>query len=589
MARKLSRISKGKAPDLGVIQSLYDRGQFRKAMFQAQNALKTLPESVGLHALAGFSAQKLGETAVADSLLTKAVELAGTVDEASLNLPQALAQIGRWSMALPMFVSFLKTNPTHAAALHGLGRCLLKTGEVDKAIVLLGDALKYGPDQAEYAVTLGEAFGESGQEVLALQCYEIAHQLAPSDLEILLNCAKTAYDLGQLEKAEAFLLAGLGQQPDNAAFLSNYATILYALGRIDEAIEKWRLGMDLHPGYSISYSNFANKKRTDEIEDFGSRLDAQLRRKLPKADEMHFRLAKVDVLEAQGDYEAAYEELLRANALRLDGSAWHMDQTETLFAHIKTLFSEQVSVSCQPEHASVTPIFILGMPRSGTSLTEAILGRHSDVKQRGELGYLAQLVNQMGLLKQTMTSDQAAQLAQAYMARLTQTGASPFITDKMPDNYRLVGYIAMAMPNARIVHVQRDPRACCWSNFRQYFSSDLLEYSYDPETVVRQFELYQDLMQFWHNRFPGRIIDVDYETLVENPDQHIPELVERLGLGWQEACLTPQKSLNAVRTASQDQVRKKIYKGSAQGWLKYEAQAGGWLSRLPEHQPIHGQ
>ncbi len=588
MPQKLSGVSKNKVSDLDVIQSLYDKGEFRKVMFHAQKAIKAQPGHVGLHALAGFSAQKLGESASADELLSKAVQLAEADDAAPLNLPQALAQVGRWSMALPLFVSYLKKNPTHAAALNGLGRCLLEMGDVDKAAILLGDALKYAPEEAAYASDLGEAFGRTGQDVLALQCYEIAYKLAPDDQEHLMKCAKTAYELGELKAAVGFLETGLALRPDSSAFLSNYAIALNALGRTEEANAQWRLVMDLDPGYSISYSNFASKKRIEQIEDFSQRLDQQLGRKHSKYDEMHFRFAKVDLHEARGEYDDAYENLLIANALRLEGTTWKMDDTERAFERIKSQFADQSDINCHYEDGGVTPIFILGMPRSGTSLTEAILGRHSDVKQRGELSYLTVLANQMGLIGQTFDADQASRWAQAYMARLSQSGTRPFITDKMPDNYRMIGHIAMAMPNARIVHVYRDPRACCWSNFRNYFSTDLLDYSYDTETVIRQFELYQDLMAFWRERFPGRIIDVDYEALVESPELQIPNLIQSVGLNWQEACLAPQDSANVVRTASQEQVRKRIYKGSARGWRRYEAQAGAWLSRLPDHQPIAG-
>ena len=588
MPQKVSGVLKNKRSDLEVIQSLYDKGQFRKVMFRAKQAIKLQPDHVGLHALAGFSAQKLGEGASADELLTKAVRLAQTGDATSLNLPQALAQLGRWSMALPLFVSFLKKNPTHAQALNGAGCCLVGMGDVDKAIVLLSDALKYAPDEAAYASDLGEAFGRTGQDVLALQCYDIAYKLAPGDLEHVMKCAKTAYDLGELEVTVGYLDAGLGQWPDNPGLLSNYATTLNALGRIEDAIVQWRKVMDLHPSYSISYSNFASKKRIERIEDFSHRLDQQLSRRLSRNDEMHIRIAKVDLHEERREYGAAYENLLIANRLRLADSAWSIEETENVFERIKGQFSEPAEINSRYDAGGVTPIFILGMPRSGTSLTEAILGRHSDVMPRGELKYLTLLVNQMDMVGQAFGSDQASRLAEAYMVRLRQSGSRPFITDKMPDNYRLIGHIAMAMPNARIVHVRRDPRACCWSNFRTYFSTDQLEYSYDTDSLIRYFELYQDLMAFWHERFPGRIIDVDYEALTADPDAEIPTLIQSLGLEWQEDCLAPQDSGNVVRTASQEQVRKKIYKGSAQGWRKYEAQAGGWLSRLPDHQPNVG-
>ncbi|WP_294223927.1 tetratricopeptide repeat-containing sulfotransferase family protein [uncultured Shimia sp.] len=580
-------VSKTQAADLGVIQSLYDKGEFRKVVFRAQKALKALPGHVGLHALAGFSAQQLGDDRTAEALLSKAAQLAQTEENASVDLPLGLAQIGRHALAVPLFVACLKKTPTHAAALNGLGRSLLALGEVQNAIVLLGDALKHGADQPEYAADLGAAFEASGQPVLALECYEIARKLAP-ELGRFTRSAKAMYGLGQFDKGLVCLEEGLALWPDDPALLSNYASILNALGRRDDALAQWQKVLEAHPTYSVAYSNFANSQKPSLIEGFEDRIDAQLKRNPAKTDALKFHYAKVAVHEERGDYEEAYRNLLTANALRFEEAGFDIEVEARLFDQIKQQFDAQPDIEVAMDENEATPIFILGMPRAGSSLTETIIGRHSEVEQKGELDYLALLVKQLGLLGNPLDGAQANLLRQTYLSRLTQAGGGAFITDKMPQNFRLIGHIATAIPKARIVHVHRDPKACCWSNFRHFFTSDGLGFTNDVDCLIRYYDMYQDLMAFWHERFPGRIIDVDYEALTADPDVEIPELIQTLGLDWQEACLAPQDSANVVRTASQEQVRKKIYKGSAQGWRKYEAQAGGWLSRLPDHQPNGG-
>ncbi|MFY0662614.1 MAG: sulfotransferase [Shimia sp.] len=587
MPQKVQGVSKIASSDLGVIQSLYDKGEFRKVMFRAQKAIKAQPTHVGLHALAGFSAQQLGDAAIADSFLSKAAHLAQR-EEASLELPLGLTQVGRPALAVPLFVAFLKAAPRHAVALNGLGRALLAMGDVDNAIVVLGDALKYGADQPGYPMDLGEAFEASGQQVLALECYDIAGKLAPNDVQPLLKAAKLMYALGELDGARNLLEAGLSLWPENAALLGNYASVLNALGCKDEALAQWQKVMDVAPAYSIAYCNFANSQKPSRIADFDDRIAAQLRRDPPASDALKFGFAKVAAQEEREEYADAYRNLLAANALRFKETGFDIETEARLFDALKRQFTEQPALEVVAAEEDPTPIFILGMPRSGSSLTETIIGRHSQVVQKGELDYFALMVKQLGLVGSPLDTAQAAKLRQAYLTRLTQTGSGAFITDKMPQNFRLIGHIATALPQARIVHVHRDPKACCWSNFRHFYASNSLGFTNDMDSLIRYFELYQDLMAFWHERFPDRIIDVDYEALVADPDVQIPTLIQSLGLDWQAACLAPEDSANVVRTASQEQVRKKIYKGSADGWRKYEAQAGGWLSRLPDHQPIGG-
>ena len=350
----------------------------------------------------------------------------------------------------------------------------------------------------------------------------------------------------------------------------------------------WRLVMDVDSTYSIAYSNFANSQKPSHIADFEDRIDAQLRHKPAPTDALKLSYAKAAAQEERGAYEEAYRSLLAANALRFEEAGFDIEAEASLIDQIKRQFEDQPDIEVAVDENEATPIFILGMPRAGSSLTETIIGRHSEVEQKGELDYLAPLVKQLGLLGNLLDSAQANLLRQAYLSRLAQSGGGAFITDKMPQNFRRIGHIATAMPKVRIVHVHRDPKACCWSNFRHFFASDGLGFTNDVDCLIRYYDMYRDLIGFWSERFPGRVIDVNYEGLVADSETQIPDLIQSLGLDWQEACLAPQDSANVVHTASQEQVRKKIYKGSAQGWRKYEAQAGGWLSRLPDHQPTGG-
>lgn len=542
------------------------------------------PYRVGLRETKGGQKSPVG----ASDLRSYALQLMAKVDVDPLALPRSLLARKQWQSALPLFAAHLKIEPDHAEALNGLGRCLIGVGDIASGVATLAEAVKLAPENVSYVADLGEAFEASGQHVPALECFDIAQKFAPAEPTYVLCSARVLYVLGQLELGVQLLEVSAEAWPENADVAGCYAVFLEAVGRPKEALVQWTKALELSPENSATYANFVAFRRPSEMDDFEKRLDARLKQKNSKTDEMRFRFAKVAVLEERGEYEGAYRSLQIANRRFFETSGFDITQEERLFEGLKQQFSQQSDVTPNAKARSATPIFILGLPRSGSSLTETILGCHSEVSQGGELDYLAPLVKQMGLLQAPLTAKQADALGDAYMSRLTQSGEAHYVTDKMPLNFRLIGHIVTALPQARIVHVYRDPKACCWSNFRHFFAGDGLGFTADAESLIRYFEMYQDLMAFWHERFPGRIIDVDYEALVQDPDTQIPTLIQALGLEWQGACLSPQDSDNVMRTASQDQVRKKIYQGSANGWRRYEAQAGGWLSRLPDHRSTGG-
>jgi hypothetical protein len=217
------------------------------------------------------------------------------------------------------------------------------------------------------------------------------------------------------------------------------------------------------------------------------------------------------------------------------------------------------------------------MMRSGTTLVEQILSSHSAVHGAGELETLGSLclpvMETFHATKQRPTSADLQGLRDRYVDELTglaQGGA--VVTDKMPSNFLWIGFILASLPEAKIIHMRRDPVATCWSIFKHYFSSNGNGYAFDLKDVAAYYHLYAQLMQHWHDLFPGRVRDVPYETLTEEPDTWSRKIVEFSGLPWEEACLDFHMNKRAVRTASASQVRKKMYKGSSEAWMKYETQ-----------------
>lgn len=231
-----------------------------------------------------------------------------------------------------------------------------------------------------------------------------------------------------------------------------------------------------------------------------------------------------------------------------------------------------------------SPIFIVGMPRSGTSLAEQILASHSQVFGGGELEDLGRILGPVVQqeppgTKEQINTQMLVSLRNTYLNELaSRPGDTPFITDKMPTNFKWIGFLLSVMPGVKIINMQRDPVATCWSIFKLQFRGS--GYTNDLVDIAEYYKLYLDLMEFWRKEFPDQIYDLDYEALTKNQEQETLRLLEYCGLEWEQQCLEFYNTERAVRTLSDKQVRQKMYTGSSEVWRKYEAQLSPLLEAL---------
>jgi tetratricopeptide (TPR) repeat protein len=388
------------------------------------------------------------------------------------------------------------------------------------------------------------------------------------------NMGNALQDQGKLEEAIASYEKALSLKPDYAEAYNNMGNALKDQGKLEEAIASYEKVLSLKPDYAEAHRNLSTlvkyKPDTTQI----SLISDMLKRSDFNDDDrcnLHFTFAKMK--EDLDDLDVAFENYVIGGRLRKKLLSYDSKDDEHRFSKIRSTAPKIKALAMNETMQAATnvPVFILGMPRSGTTLVEQIISSHSLVHGAGELPFLERFGSSLSLGNQTISSENTLQMRNAYLNELEKvSNGCRFVSDKMPHNFQHIGLILKALPEAKIIHVKRDPAATCWSNFKQYFSSNGLGYSYELSDTVKFFKLYQDLMSFWDQQFSDQIYHLDYDKLTLEQESETKNLIQYLGLEWEPQCLSPHKNKRSVTTASQQQVREKVYTGSSQAWRKFK-------------------
>ena len=297
--------------------------------------------------------------------------------------------------------------------------------------------------------------------------------------------------------------------------------------------------------------------------------------------DINFGLAKA--CEDLENFEQAYTHYREGNELRKKLLNYDIKQDMRLFNQLESNFPKIENISLEHEklQRDLTPIFIVGMPRSGTTLVEQIVSSHSKVTGAGELKYVEQFGAAIATGISEANNESLLNYRAKYLDKLkSYSSGNLIVTDKMPQNFRYIGLITKAFPEAKIIHVKRNPAAVCWANYRQYFVSKGIGYCYAIDDIISYLRLYENLMDFWTNTLSNRIYQLDYERLTVSQEIETRELIDYLELDWDEKCLSPQKNARSVATASSLQVRKQVYQGSSEQWKRYQPFLNGALDEI---------
>ena len=565
--------------------NLYTQGQYQIAQTQASQLLKQFPNSVNLYNIIGVTDKELGNLDEAIDAYNKALSIRPNIAEIYNNIGIILKDQGKLEEAIDAYNKALSIKPDYAEAYNNKGYALKDQVKLEESIDAFSKALSIKPDYAEAYNNMGITLKHQGKLEEAIDSYNKALSIKPDYAKAYNNKGTALRDQNKLQQAIGAFNKALSLKPCYAEAYNNLGTAFQDQGNFEEARSAYRKALSIKPDYAKAHLNLSYIKKYKEDDDQLVQVQKLYKREDLREDtrcSLSFALAKM--YEDLGKLDKAFVHLAEGNNLRKKLINYSTHQDENLFRKLKIVQPNLLknSLKIKKKSIKIAPIFILGMPRSGTTLVEQIISSHSEVTGAGELIYMSQFGGHLALDHKSINTAAISIFRDRYLSEVSKlSNGKRFITDKMPQNFGFIPLICAAFPEAKIIHIKRNAAATCWSNYKTYFTSDIIGYCYDLKDVVSYYGLYSDLMKHWQSKYGDRIYNLNYENLITDQKKQTRKLIKHLGLSWEAACLSPHKNKRSVRTASQQQVRQEIYKGSSEAWRKYEPYLNGALDDLP--------
>lgn len=500
----------------------------------------------------------------------------------------ACMRAGKWREAAGILKTLRGRHPREPELMRLAGVVAYKLGDNKRALDSLQSALAHHRDPALVHTNIGSVLRGAGQSGASRRHFETALEHNPDFEPAWYNLGLLHQQQARPEEARRCFENAVERRPNRVDGWLCLGHARKALGDIDEAAAAYRRGLDLQPGSGDLWWSLANIKTVafspEEVE--------KMRAAANKADEagqmpgVHFALAKA--LEDEGAYAGAFEQLRIGNSLQRRRVQYDAVAKQRLGERIRKAFDhELMSRLAGTGDDSYAPIFIVSLPRSGSTLVEQILSSHSEITGASELPDLGEVAlsaladDEPGGWSPERIRDLGAgqfrELGAEYLRRTRRWQQTVHFTDKMPNNFPLVGLIGLILPGARIINVRRDPRDTGLSCYRQLFQRGH-NWSYDLEEIAAHYRYYDGLMRHWHRVMSGRILEVRYESLLEDFENQVRRLLGFCGLDWEPACLDFSRNPRAVRTASAGQVRQGLNRSALERWRCYEAHLGPLLT-----------
>ncbi|TIR36995.1 MAG: tetratricopeptide repeat protein [Mesorhizobium sp.] len=503
-----------------------------------------------------------------------------------------LHQTGRSAEGLDLLEQSVRLQPKNPDFLNNLGTVMRDLGRLGAAVDFFRGAVALRPDQLAARDNLGSSLKQLGQFEGAEEIYRGTIGRNPFHVRARIGLAETLQEAGRLDEALAVFREALAIRPKDADLLHGLGVGLMEKGSLGEAAEHFRQALAVDPGMARAWLMLTQVKRQQERDAELAGMEAQ-HAKAPEGSvarmQLSFGLGKAN--DDLKDYGRAFDYFAEGNAIRRMGIDYDAAKTRAEFEAMKAVFDKPFFDKHRPSGiADDTPIFVVGMPRSGSTLVEQIIASHPQVYGAGELGILKTALGKQfppgmkggfpwGIAD--MPDKAYAEAGQAYLDLLhARYPGFQHVTDKMLGNFLLVGFIHLMLPKAKVIHCVRDAAATCLSIYKVHFRGDSHRYGYDLSELADFHNLYTDMMAHWRTVLPDVVHDVRYEDFVADQEGQTRALIAHLGLPWNDAVLSFHETDRPVRTASAAQVRQPMYQGSVDLWKRYGDRLKPLLDRL---------
>tara|TARA_B110000211_G_scaffold178984_1_gene202373 strand:+ start:190 stop:2253 length:2064 start_codon:yes stop_codon:yes gene_type:complete len=605
----------------------YNLGLTLQELNQLDDAVESYKETLVIqmnyakaHNNLGTIYRELGHLNEAVKSYKKALNIEPGYAEAFNNLGNALNELDKFDEAVKSYEQALKIQPDYLEVHNNLGKILNKIGQLDEAVKCYERVIAINPEHAEAHNNLGISLTEINQLDEAVNCFKRAIAINPEYAEAHNNLGITLNKLTQFHKAIIFYEQALAINPNYDEAHFNLGISLYEIGQSDKALHSYKQALVINPNYADAHNNIGHilqdlgqleeafssyvhalaidhentnfhrnlaltknyKKGDTQLIQMQSLFSAN---NLSQSERIPLCFALAKAYADLGEKDELFKVLNEGNQLRKEELNYSIEKDLNNHSIFRKMFISNIENLSSYDLPIISPIFIVGMPRSGTSLVEQILSSHHKVHGAGELtamdNLIAPLMSDYVTHNNPLSEQNFLSIRQGYLNNLSNLNVSEkIITDKMPTNFKNIGFILKAFPKAKIIHLKRDAMAICWSIYQRYFPAEGLGFPYDMEDLGRFYNSYTEMMAFWHELFPNQIYDISYENLTTEQEEETRKLLEYCELKWDEDCLNFHANKRAVKTSSSLQVKQKMYQGSSEVWKKYKTQLKPLINTL---------
>jgi len=575
--------------DLGTL--LLEENRPEEAVPLLQNATRLDPQAELAFFNLGKALAKLGKGSEADKAFEASFEL--NPERKKLALAAEHQREGRLDEAEQLYREVLRENPNNVDALRLLGTIAASQSRYGEAEQRFRQAIELAPDYVRVIVDLGRIMEEQNRYQEAINCFEKAISLEPLNAHSIYQLASTLAPAALTYEAVEAYQRVLELQHQHAGALLGVAHRLKTVGRQDESVVAYRDLMALTPDHGEGYWSLANLKSYKLTDEDIQEMESQLKKEdLTDQSEVHFLFALAKTYEDQGEYDRGWSYYNKGNEKRRMMEQYDPVRTEVTNDAIISVFDQPfLEKNASLGNSDPAPIFIVGLPRSGSTLIEQILASHSLVEGTAELPYAGQVATSLNRNRadginypeatRELGEKQFKAMGQEYLdlAQLHRTEGAKHFIDKMPNNTPTIGFLNLILPNAKIIDARRYPMDSTFSCYRQLFGRGQA-FTYDLTDIGEYYLQYERMMDHWHEVLPGKVLTVQYEEVVIDFENQVRRLLEYCELPWEESCINFYKTDRPVRTASSEQVRQPIYTKSINRWRNYESHLGELMEVL---------